>query len=201
MAKPGLQVAVDNSEIKRISRQLSQFGTIGALALSRAINDAVRKSKTISSQEIRQIYNIKARDISPTLKTKLSSPKSLQGELDASAPMIPLIQFLRSAPKSQAGPLQGISVQVLKTGGRSELQFGRAFIATMKNGHTGIFERIPGKSSAGHDKIRQLFSIGPSIMLGGVRAGPEITQESAQYMRDRLVHHLEFLGKQAAAKK
>jgi hypothetical protein len=192
MAETGLQTAVDASDISRLQRNISGIGIDTGKAISRTINEAVRKSRTLASRGIRDVYAISAKDIRPALKTKLSSPDKLRGELDASAPMLPLIDFTAGSQR------KGIQVEVL-LGARKPVT--GAFVATMKTGYVGIFEHVQGqKTSTGHEKIKQLFTIGPGIMLGYQRAGPEIAQAASDYFRKRLDHNVEFLQQKALQK-
>jgi hypothetical protein len=199
MAETGIQTAVDASEIERLRKNIAGLGIDTGKAISRTINEAVRKSRTLASRGIRDAYNITAADVRPALKTKLSRPDKLVGELDASAPMLPLIDFMVGGQRKSVGPVQpGARVSVLLGSQKTILN---SFVATMKTGYVGIFERVPGqKTSAGHEKIKQLFTIGPGIMLGYQRAGPKIAQQASDYFRQRLDHNVEFLMKQALQK-
>src|SRR5258708_5054647 len=124
MAETGLRTAVDASEIDRLRRNISGLGIDTGKAISRTINEAVRKSRTLASRGIRDVYAITASDVRPALKTKLSSPDKLIGELDASAPMLPLMDFTAGSQR------KGVQVEVL-LGARKTIP--NAFVATMKD--------------------------------------------------------------------
>lgn len=59
----------------------------------------------------------------------------------------------------------GVTVQV-KRGGTTA-RFPRAFIATMKSGHRGVFRNIGGKASTGRDRIREIKVVTIAHMFRG----------------------------------
>lgn len=91
-------------------------------ALNIAIGRAARKTRTTVSQEVRKIYNVKARDVSRTVKLKRIRRGSnvAAALLEYTGPRLPLDKFgLRQRyVKSARGRRRGISVKVKKTGPR-----------------------------------------------------------------------------------
>jgi len=81
------------------------------------------------------------------------------------------------------------SVRVRKQTGRATLK--HAFVARMKSGHTGIFERTSERGEKGKEKIRELFSVGVSFMFA--KRAPVILE---RMMKDRGIemfrHELAF---------
>lgn len=135
------------------------------LALRQSINRAAQSGKSIASEEIRKVYNVKAGDVSQRIKVSLARMDRLAATLDISGRPMSLSYFgakqiaagrtiskgkdgmLKSAGNARMrakGPVQqGVMVQVLK-GKPTVLR--HAFMAQMKkSGHIGVFRR-EGKS-------------------------------------------------------
>ena len=103
------------------------------LAVSRALNHTIKKAKTSASREIKDQYNIRrVSDVKKSLRVNLSSREILEAQLIATGSPMPLIAFRPRQIK------KGVSVQVFR-GQRKRIK--KAFIATMRSGHTGVFAR------------------------------------------------------------
>ncbi len=102
--------------------------------------------------------------------------------LSASNRRVPLIEFKARGPEPSRGQGRGVSYSL--PGGRGRLK--RAFIATMSNGHRGVFERFAGERLPIGEKF------GPS--LGGVfRKYLKPVQERAQEtLVANLRHEIDF---------
>jgi hypothetical protein len=102
-------------------------------AVVRALNKTADQAKTRASREIRKAgYNLKAADVKAAINVKRASAGNLTASVVAKGRPIPLIKFEARATG------QGVSVRVQK--GRKLI--AHAFIATMPNGHRGVFERV-----------------------------------------------------------
>lgn len=127
-------------------------------ATVRAINRIADQAKTQASKDIREVgYNVKAAVIKKSISIRRASSGFLRAVVKANGRPIPLINFSARQTK------QGVSVIVKE--GRKLIP--GAFIATMANGHTGVFERV-GHTHRKNRKgqwsglpIKQLF--GPSV--------------------------------------
>ena len=134
-------------------------------ATVRALNKMADQTKVASSREVRDAgYNLKIGAIKKGIKVRRASKSDLKATVIGSGRPVPLIQY-------GARPVaKGVSVSVLK--GRKVI--AGAFIATMPNGHKGVYVReagakhkkvAQGKSSSWHAlPIRELF--GPSVPDG-----------------------------------
>lgn len=124
-------------------------------AVSRAINKTMTTARAKTAQAIRAVgYNIKAGDIKKSLSTSRRATRQLLvAYLDARGRPIPLIKYGATEQRRAGG---GVSVNVLN--GRKLIQ--GAFVATMPNGHKGVFVRV---GSAAHQKVM--------ARKDGIRAG------------------------------
>lgn len=104
-------------------------------AVVSAINHTLGVSKTAASREIRKEYKIRAKDLNPALRVRKAkrgrNTWEIEGALVATGRPLGLIKF---GAKQRA---KGVSVNVM---GRRKI-VAKAFIATMKSGHVGVFGR------------------------------------------------------------
>ena len=141
-----------------------------------AVNKVAAKAMTAAKKDIRQEYNVKAGDLvrrnkatgelgrGPNNRQGLSLIRARKGGqtaliLGRGGPL-PLIHFGASPKTPQADQARkrrkGVTVRVKKSTGRTRLQ--HVFVAQMKSGHIGLFEREEG---ADRTPIHQLY--GPSV--------------------------------------
>lgn len=122
------------------SRDLAVWRTAGvekalARAVSKAGGDAIRFMKVGSSRLLRQRKRFRVSRVNKALPLTFPRGKAiedLEWRMDVSGAAVPIVDF----PHSQNR--RGVSVAVNK-GGRKLL--GSAFVATMRSGHRGVFER------------------------------------------------------------
>lgn len=171
------------------------------LAARASINRAADSGKSVSSQEIRKVYNVKASDISPRLKVSPARMDNMKAVLEISGRPMSLSYFgakqimagrvtsrgkngliTRSNSKMRKyGPVpQGVRVEVVK-GKPTVLR--HAFMSQMKkSGHIGVFRRA-GKSSL---PIYEKNVITITSMISNADVMPSVLQR----IQDRL--HVEF---------
>lgn len=149
------------ADVKGITTSLTRYIGEEQKAVVRALNKTAMQARTAASQEVRAAgYNIKASAIKSSFAIQKASRGKLVVTLKATGRPIALINYGARQGKN------GVSVQV--KAGRSVLR--HAFIATMQNGHKGVFERTGkthkkvmrnGKMIRTGLPIKELF--GPSI--------------------------------------
>jgi hypothetical protein len=120
-----MQIKVDISEalqkLKAMSNALSKEDN--TLALARALNRTVQKSRTLSNREIRKEYNIKAADINKTFDVQKASRTNLDARLNSTGAALPLHYFAPRKVKT------GVTVSIIK-GKRDRIE--RAFFLPNK---------------------------------------------------------------------
>lgn len=151
-------------------------------ALPRALNKVADQAKVQASREIRDAgYQLKVSVIKTAITLKRANRNTLQAEVIASAPMMPLYAYAARRTK------KGITVAV-RSGQRKLIQNPHAFIATLRSGHTGIFERVVvGGKRAPRLPIRELY--GPSIPQAF--ANKTVQQALVRVVRERFPAILE----------
>jgi len=154
-----------SSNGKDITASLNRFIVDQQKAVVRALNKTAEQARTAASQEVRSAgYNIKVSAIKKSFTINRASSKNLIVVLKATGKPIAMINYGARQTKS------GVSINV-KTG-RQLLR--HAFIATMANGHQGVYERVGiartsgkitkgGKTQRANLPVKELF--GPSIPM------------------------------------
>lgn len=113
-------------------------------AASRSINRAIEAGRTAGSRELRNVYNIKARDVSDAISITKTYDGEMVGKLNVSGKPLPVKFF---SPRETS---KGVIVRIKK--GRGKL-IRSAFLATMASGHVGVFAR--GNYSGGQFQFRK----------------------------------------------
>ena len=100
--------------------------------VARALNYTAARAKTSVSQGVRAEYRIKAKDIKRAIVLRRAYVTKLEASIVAAGTSLPL----RAFPHRQTR--KGVSVAIMR-GKRKVVQ--KAFVATMRSGHTGVFAR------------------------------------------------------------
>jgi hypothetical protein len=156
-------------------------------AISRTINDGIRKARTEIKKTIGQVFNLKPTPILAGLKREFpafSTPNDLFGLLHIEGYKFPVSDF---GARDQFPA--GVAFQEIK--GRQAV-LPHDFIRTMGSGHTGVFHRIDGTA-----RLRIAERTGLSIpqMLENPRTTPAWQAAVESFMGGRLEHHVSYLLK------
>lgn len=100
--------------------------------VSRSMNRAIDSGRTEGSKKLREIYNIKARDVKDSIRIFKAPSNSLKAEMKITGKPLPIKYF---NPRQTA---QGVVFKI-KKGVQRRIRSG--FIATMASGHIGVFAR------------------------------------------------------------
>ena len=122
------------SNIEKQKKNLARFTRVGVLrATYRALNKTGGKANTILKRDISNSYNLAQKEFKGGLSVVKASAQKLQFKIRGSGKQIPIIK-VKGAKKQT--PL-GVRIN---TGSGSRVLKGH-FLATMPNGHTGVFRR------------------------------------------------------------
>lgn len=132
-----LTIGVSPAQFAELERELVGIKDGVKKALAGAINKVTAKATTRVKREIKKRVSLKMSSISEAVKTVKTSAKSdpIVGKIRLSDSPRPLIDFPNRRLK------KGYSVRI-RPGKPSK--FPRAFAATMKSGHRGLFGRVKG---------------------------------------------------------
>lgn len=149
------------ADVKGVTTSLNRYIGEQQKAVVRALNKTATQARTAASVEVRAAgYNIKSSAIKNSFAIQRATRSNLVVVLKATGRPVALINYGARQGKN------GVSIQV--KAGRTVLR--HAFIATMPNGHRGVFERTGkqhkkvvrnGKVRRSGLPIKELF--GPSI--------------------------------------
>ncbi|WP_121614788.1 phage tail protein [Virgibacillus halodenitrificans] len=174
-------VEVDKKMIREVQKKLGDFHKQTPNAISKAINRAVTNINSNVKKEIRNEYNIKAGDISPTLTKTRATRSALKGRVHSSGQPIPLDRFKISPKTINPRRKSPIKIAVKKSGVKAVMG---AFIADI-NGKK-VFQRTRNTRLP----IKRLF--GPSVpqMLGNEEVHEEIEKQGQETLEKRLDHEI-----------
>lgn len=154
-------------------------------AMRRTLNDLMTRSSNTAKKQVRERYNIKAKQLNRYIKVRKASGNNLEARLSAMSRDASLFHFINKSSISSSitakkrNGRRPVKVKVLKQGDTHTLR--HAFVMIGNNGNIGIFERVLGeKSSTGKDKIRRLNTSGPAKMFdkAGVPAMQKYVDEN-----------------------
>lgn len=142
-----------NLDTRSTERAFQQLKDRAPIAIARALNRAGASAKTVMVREVAKDLGTKAGDIRDRIGIMEALAHRLQVTLTASSKRIPLIDFRARGPEPSRGKGRGVSARLPGGVGR----YPHAFIATLKSGHRGVFQR----TSKSRLPITQLH--GPSV--------------------------------------
>ncbi len=195
---------VGASTVKKAEKILA--GVPGGIekALKDAMSRAVSKIRTGSSDKIRERYAISKANIraNQNIHIKYSYSDGVSAFVTFSGKKIPLYRYDGASPKTPTWDMTikhpvytGDGWRMLSPGvssyghllqGTSPVKFENAFVAQMKSGHTGIFERTGGAASGGGDEICEIMGLSVPQMLGHEEVQSKLSDEAMEVFTKRL---------------
>lgn len=174
-------IEISNEQIERVNAVLRGIRNGSGRVFSNAINRALATVQSKSGDTIREVYNIKKRDISGNQRMKRASSSDLAGEIEFAGTVIPLIKFRvsPSQPKRKA-----VSASVLKAEGGKRL--AEAYVADLGVYGVGVFERMTQK----RESSTQLF--GPSVahMAENANVLEKMEAVAQEKLNERIDHEI-----------
>lgn len=177
---------------KDVQRALRSLRMRGPARIVRALNRAGVSTQTAMVREVARDMGIKQADVKKAMRVTNAREGHFEATVSATGARMPLIAFGAKGPEPSRGKGRGVTARM--QGARK--RYPHAFIARMRSGHRGVFQRtsIPGGPRL---PIRELF--GPSIPLvfnRFARLGLERGEES---LIKNLQHEFRFLLQQVRA--
>lgn len=154
-----------NVDAREAIRKLNdQFGYVSndkrRLAIARAINHTMAKIKTMSSREIRQVYELDAKTVNQALTLVKSDRLTLTGKVIGRGKPIPLAKFkVRQLKK-------GVKVRIKK--GQDKFIPG-VFITTLNSGHAGVMFRGKYSGRLMQRRKNRIRPTGPDLPISEMR--------------------------------
>ena len=162
--------------------------------LRRDSNQAIREKYDISDEGIRAEKNVRVR---------YSYQNGVQATVTFSGRKIPLYRFGGAYPKVPTQDIaagkkpvmvkgawtmqyQGVAARGHQFQDTGPTQFMDAFVAQMKSGHIGIFERTGGSTSEGSDAIREIMGSSVAQMVGNQQVAQGLTERAYETFETEL---------------
>lgn len=182
-------------------------------AEKKVLNPALARGKSAAKVEIikniRETYHILPGTLSEYSKVKdklTTGAGGIIGSIEYSGTVIPLYKF-HVTPKSPTYGKSPISVNVMRD--HSEAGLEHAFVAQMKNGHRGVFERVEAEPDGGLEKrgaktrratlnkhtqrIEEKYSPSAPQMAGNEKVMESVEKKVNEVINRRIEHEIERL--------
>ena len=178
-------VEVDARGIEQAQELLKDIPGASKKAVSTALRKSLRNAKKEAVKKVRERYTIrKAGYVSRTIKMKV---ENMTGILSSKGPVNDLSYFKtnpKTVPKRRPPKGKYLYSQVVKGQGGT---IAHAFLAKMKSGHVGVFQRAGHGASNASLPISKLSGPSTPQMLGS----PSVTEFIAKKMLERMDKNLE----------
>jgi hypothetical protein len=187
MATADFRISLDTSQAREAYKKLK---TNASKAIMRALNRTMENGQTVAVRETAQDLGLRQDDVRDAFTIERATPVNLRARLIARGARIPLIKFGATGPEPSRGKGGGVSYRLPGSRGRHP----RAFIATMRSGHRGVFVRLRRSRLP----IAELF--GPSIPRAFTKQLPAIQARVAEMLPKNLDHEVQFALRESAAR-
>ncbi|MCI7090992.1 MAG: phage tail protein [Veillonellaceae bacterium] len=178
-------IEVDARGIEQAQELLKDIPGATKKAVSTALRKSLRNAKKEAVKKVKERYTIrKAGYVSRTIKMKV---ENMTGILSSKGPVNDLSYFKtnpKTVPKRRPPKGKYLYSQVVKGQGGT---IAHAFLARMKSGHVGVFQRAGHGASNASLPISKLAGPSTPQMLGS----PSVTEFIAKKMLERMDKNLE----------
>lgn len=175
-------------------------------AVKSAMPRAVSHLRTSSAKAIREKYAISAANLKAgeTVHVKYAYQNGVQAVITFSGHKIPLYRYDGASPALPtldtgtwaAAMIEGKwrKVHPSLTASGHQLkntppkQLPGAFVARMRSGHVGIFQRTGSSAAQGGDALEEIMGSSVPQMLGDEQAAETLAQETLELLEKRLNH-------------
>lgn len=196
----------DHGAIERAEKMLAGIDGGVNKALQAAIQKTARVLRTNSAKAIRERYAISAANIraEENVTIRYNYHDGAQVFITFSGHKIPLYRYDGASPatptpntskwitamingeEKRVHPGMTASGHQLK--GTSPKRFDNAFVARMRSGHIGIFERTGGMTSSGSSEIQEIMGSSVPQMLGN----KEVLEKLSHQAMENFTGHLDY---------
>ncbi len=180
-----IKIELEQNTYEEIQKRLKGIGKKAKSVSKKAVNETAKKTEKDIINDIKENYTAKKAALKGTTKVKKALVKNLSATIEIKSNAISAKKGYET--KSNTKKIAA-RLKVLQNGSRKtlELEGRKAFLATMKNDHVGIFQRVPRSAVKGREKIKEIY--GPSIpgLVGGRRIYPKIEKKAKKELEEQL---------------
>jgi hypothetical protein len=166
----------------QVDKVFDQLGKRAPQAIARALNRSIVTARTVMAREIAADTKLGARVVTKELKTRQATRTSLMARVSVSGKKIPLIEWKPTYSKKR-----GVRAKLPPPG---KGHYPHAFIATMKSGHRGVFQRATRGKGSKRLPIYQLR--GPSLPAVFSKMSPKAIAAGQESLMKNLAHELSY---------
>lgn len=190
-----IDMTYDSKDMRNIQNRLGSLGGRANTVMSQAANRAAAKANTVLKQQASKEFFVTQKRVASVTYIRRATTASPTASLMAKDTHDNLYKFKVTPakiarPKGGGGkkPPKVYYSQVRKSGGRKALSRApKPFVAQMKNGHIGLFQRKSDKSKAA---LKGLY--GPAIpqLLKKKEIMDKVEEEATQVLLKRIDHEI-----------
>lgn len=173
---------VDQASLQRVQRKLGTMQSKAPIVISRALNKTAVSARQRLATRAQAAYTVKSGGFKKDMQIKKASSGNLVAEIRSQGKPLKIVKFKYSASSS------GAKADITKSGLKPLIMGNiKAFRATMKSGHSGIFQR----RSAARLPIKELYSNSIPKMIGSEKrvygiVKPNIESDLRKYMEAQI---------------
>ena len=182
-----MQIEISSETVERVNHILHGVPKGAEKAFSNAINRGLSKAKTTAFKEVKNVYEVNNSAINEKTRTRIQKANAgnIAGYINFSGAKIPLYKF--KVTPTVPGTGKKVFAAQEKGGGNT---FEDAFIAQMKTGHLGIFERKETKRLPIEEKMGSAMAqmVKNTVVMEAVQKEAQKTvDERIEYEIDRIL--------------
>ncbi len=191
----GLQLNISVPDIKEVQAQMVIAKNKAPLAIQRAINSTIKQVSRDVGKEAKQKYIISQPEVRRTLHLKKATKRNLSGVVSSRDDKKPKLYGFKVTPKQvitkQDAKPEFYAARIKKRVKEKNLtgnsERSKAFVARMKSGHIGIFERMKGtKTKGGKEKLAELYGMSIPDMVKSRDVAFEIQQKGQTFLETQV---------------
>lgn len=179
-------IEITAEAVERVEAILAGVQNGAERALSNAINRGISRVKTGAIRRVKEIYTVQSGAFNEATRIRVNkaSTGNLVGFVSFAGYKIPLYKF--KVTPTAPGVKKQVRAAVMKGGGTP---FEDAFIAQMRSGHIGVFERETRKRLP----IEEKMGLSAAQMVGNEKVIETLEEEAQQLVNQRLEHEINRL--------
>lgn len=179
-------IEITAEAVERVEAILAGVPKGAERALSNAINRGISRVKTGAIKRVKEIYTVQSSAFNEATRIRVNkaSTGNLVGFVSFAGYKIPLYKF--KVTPTAPGVRKQVRAAVMKGGGTP---FEDAFIAQMRSGHIGVFERETEKRFP----IEEKMGLSAAQMVGNEKVIETLEEEAQQLVNQRLEHEIDRL--------
>lgn len=132
---PMLSLKWNDAQLRGKFREIAAQAPVAA---ARALNKSLTTARAVMARNISSDVGLKVGVVKEQIRTEAATKDTLTARLTVSGARMPLIDFHARGPEPSRGRGRGVTARLKGGKGR----YPHAFIATMRSGHRGVFQRV-----------------------------------------------------------